>query len=90
MKEYYVGMKTRQYTVREVSTVLDYELRTRAKKSGESLNSTVLQVLKAGLGLADDKPLYHDLDHLSGSWAEDEELNAILKDMREIDSEMWQ
>lgn len=83
-------MKTNQYTVREVPALIDSELRARAKRSDSSLNSTVLDVLKSGLGLTEDKPLYHDLDYLMGTWVEDKKFDQALSDMRKIDKEMWQ
>ncbi len=83
---YTVGMANLQYTVRNVSSDLDRNLRQIARKKHQSLNETLLEALQASVGQAE----YHDLDFVAGSWLEDADTAKALKDQRKIDKEMWQ
>lgn len=62
-------MKSRQYTIRKVSPALDKALRQRAKTTGKSLNTVVLDALNREAGVAGraTPKLHHDLDWLFGS-----------------------
>jgi predicted transcriptional regulator len=79
-------MANLQYTVRNVSSDLDRNLRQIARKKHQSLNETLLEALQASVGQAE----YHDLDFVAGSWLEDADTAKALKDQRKIDKEMWQ
>jgi hypothetical protein len=48
-------------------------LKKEAKRLRTSVNMVVLQMIKWSLGFACERTLYHDLDHLAGSWTADEE-----------------
>jgi len=39
-----------------------------------------------------NKPLYHDLDYLAGTWSEDTEKEFMLntKQFQEVESQIWQ
>jgi len=80
---------TRQYTIRGVPLEVDCKLRQRAKSEGKSLNDVALEVLKEAAGLENGKRVYHDLDHLIGTWVEDPEFDAALADQRRIDENLW-
>ena len=82
-------MKSVQYTIRGISERLDARIRERAAKEGKSLNETVLQVLKAGLGFGDDQVRYRDLDDLAGTWIHDPEFDRAIEEMDRIDPELW-
>ncbi len=78
-----------QYTIRDVPLYVNETLRQKAKAEGKSLNQVAVEALTAGAGLG-DKPVKHrDLDHLAGTWVEDPEFDAIIRDMDRIDPEMW-
>lgn len=79
---------TVQYTIRNIPEHVDVALRQRAKEEGKSLNKTVLEALESGLNL-DGKRVYHDLDHLIGTWKPNPEFDKIMEDHRKIDPELW-
>lgn len=45
-------MHATQYTLRNVSPVIDRELRSRAKRTNRSLNDVLLEALSIGLGMS--------------------------------------
>ena len=66
-----------QYTIRGVSDTLDGALRAYAQRRGVSLNEATLDVLRRGLGVALEKPVYHDMDDLVGTWVDDPAFDLI-------------
>ncbi|MBP1598830.1 MAG: hypothetical protein H6Q05_4207 [Acidobacteria bacterium] len=82
-------MKSVQYTIRGIPERLDARIRERAAEEGKSLNETVLQVLKAGLGFGADQVRYDDLDDLAGTWIHDPEFDRAVEEMDRIDPELW-
>jgi plasmid stability protein len=81
-----------QLTIRGVDEELQNALRAEAGRRNSSVNRTVLAFLRDALGLGSNKEqLYHDLDHLAGTWtAEDEaEFAQHLAAQRVIDEELW-
>ncbi len=86
---YIVGMKTMQYTIRGVSPAVDEAARDLARRSRQSLNATLLDALRRGLGL-EDKPVdLHDLDDLAGTWAEDPEFDRAMELFESVDEDLW-
>lgn len=45
-------MKASQYTIRGINPKIDSALRSRARRTGRSINTVTLEALQAGLGLA--------------------------------------
>ena len=91
---YIAGVKNRhpkkiQYTIRDVPLYLNEALRQKAKTEGKSLNQVAVEALTAGAGLGDKPVKYRDLSDLAGTWVEDPEFDAIIRDMDRIDPEMW-
>ena len=82
-------MKSIQYTLRDVPASVDRELRSRATRERQSLNSVALHLLTVGLGLSGEPPRSHDLDSVAGSWVEDPALDAALKSMDKVDKDLW-
>ena len=82
-------MKSTQYTLRDVPESVDRALRSRAAREHQSLNSVTLHVLSVGLGLSDQPRCLHDLDPLAGTWVEDPDFDAALRDMDSVDKELW-
>ena len=81
-------------TLRNIPADLSRRIERRAKEKGSSLNRTVIQILNDALGTSIRRAakLHHDLDHLAGSWSEDEarEFDEDLAAQRKIDPELWQ
>ena len=78
-----------QYTIRSVPQDLDDALRKNCVKEGTSLNSSIVDALKKGVGLSDTPALYHDLDYLSGTWVQDKACEKALKEFDRIDEDLW-
>lgn len=81
-------------TLRNLPPDLAEFIAAKARAEKRSLNQTVIQLLQKAAGLAQAKEpevTYHDLDHLAGSWTEEEarEFDALIKEHRRIDEEMW-
>jgi hypothetical protein len=67
----------------------DRALRDRAKREGRSLDEVAVEALARGVGVANGDVLFHDLDHLIGTWVEDPEFDAIIAEQRQVDPELW-
>jgi plasmid stability protein len=78
-----------QYTIRGISERLDAKIRERAAAEGRSINETVLEALKAGLGVSDRMVRYDDLDDLAGTWVNDPEFDRAIDEMHRVDPELW-
>lgn len=66
-----------------------------ATTTGTSLNKIVIRLLLKATGLAGperEKPRFHDLDHLAGTWTREEaaEFDHVLAHQRRIDPELWE
>ena len=78
-----------QYTIRQVPARIDRSLRQKSKQAGQSLNEAVIDALGKGLGLGDERPRYHDLDKLAGTWREDAAFDAALAAQDQVDPRLW-
>ena len=82
-------------TLRKLPPELVKTIRQKAEEKGMSINKAVISLLEEGTGLRDkkkgNKPIYHDLDALAGSWTKEEalEFEKALTLQRAIDPEMW-
>jgi hypothetical protein len=73
-----------QYTIRGVPRTVGTALRERARREGKSQNRVAVEALLRGLGLAEERVVYHDLDDLAGTWVDDPEFDALLSDMDRV------
>ena len=78
-----------QYTLRNIPRKLDKALRAKAKAERKSLNQVVIEALQTGLGLNGEPRKYRDLSDIAGTWVDDPEFDAIMKEQDQIDPEMW-
>lgn len=79
-------------TARNIPPRLMAAIRQRADASGLSLNKTVLRMLEEAAGQRKRvRELHPDLDHLAGSWSEEEAaaFETALNEHRRVDSEHW-
>jgi plasmid stability protein len=81
-------------TLRNIPPKLQEAIRQRAGKDGLSLNKTVLRMLEeaAGERTPNRRELHHDLDHLAGTWSDQEAaaFDAALVEQRKVDPELWE
>lgn len=79
-----------QYTIRNISEALDRELRDRAKRKGSSLNATVVDAIRRGLGFTETEVVYDDLDDLIGTWKHDDNFDQPIAEQDKVDADAWQ
>ena len=80
-------------TLRNIPREIQEAIQRRARDEGLSFNKTVLRMLEEALGLRrGSRALHHDLDHLAGTWSQEEaaEFDAALAEQRRIDPELWE
>jgi len=67
-------------------------LKREAKRLRMSVNALALKMIESGLGLSCEKIVYHDLDHLAGTWSSEEgkAFKKNTKSFEKIDKEMWE
>jgi len=78
-----------QYTIRNIPASIDRELRERAHRLHQSLNETVIEALRRGLGVGTETPTYDDLDDLIGTWERDDEFDRAVAEQRTVDNDLW-
>lgn len=80
-------------TLRNIPPKLQEVIRKRAGKAGLSLNKTVIRMLEeaAGQRATTGRGLHHDLDHLAGTWTDEEAaaFDVALAEQRRVDPELW-
>lgn len=76
-------------SIRNVPPEVARALESEKKLRGKSMNQTVLDLLRAALGLADRRT--NGLEKLAGTWseAEFEEFQRATAPFEEIDEELW-
>lgn len=78
-----------QYTIRHIPPAVDAALRRRAKQEHKSLNEVTTDALRRGSG-AGGEPLRHrNLRNLAGTWREDRDFDAAIRDQHRIDEHLW-
>lgn len=80
-----------QLTVRGIEGKIEGALREKAEKSGKSINQTVIDILRKALGVTREPTLYRDLDHLAGTWDQQEAkvVEERLREQRQVDPDLW-
>jgi DNA polymerase III delta subunit len=80
-------------TLRNIPPELQEVIQRRAETDGLSLNRTVIRMLEeaAGQRTATTRELHDDLDHLAGSWPDEEAaaFESALVEQRRVDPELW-
>jgi len=84
-----MSAKAHQYTIRNVPPRLDRALRQKAEERGISLNTLVVRVLEAEVGLSPPRRTYDDLDDLFGTWVHDKAVDRALVEQRKVDPKDW-
>ena len=85
----------KQLTIRGIPDEVEKVIEREAKRKRKSKNKIVVSLLERATGIKPGKSnrveLYHDLDHLSGSWSakEAERFEKHLAKQRKIDEDLW-
>ena len=81
-------------TIRGIDEQIEKTLRAAAHDNGDSINSTLLKLIRRGLGLEKRHPYeeFHDLDNLAGTWtaADEDEFMVVQEGFSVIDNDLWQ
>jgi plasmid stability protein len=80
-----------QLTLRNIPDDLERSIRDYSKKSGQSINKAVLELLRKGIGLPQEGNKQRDLSSISGTWSqkEFEEFENNIKVCEQIDEDIW-
>jgi hypothetical protein len=78
-----------QYTLRDIPSLLDSELRRRARDEGKSLNAVAVEALIRGAGLGSTALRQRDLSDIAGTWQEDGEFDQAIAEQDRIDEHLW-
>lgn len=78
-----------QYTIRNIPQSIDQELREKARRERRSLNDTVVDTLRQGLGIGPDQPTYDDMDDLIETWMSDDEFDRAVSEQDSVDEDAW-
>ncbi len=84
-------MRKRSYlTVRNLPPDVAAELERERKRRGDSLNQTVLNALRRGLGLGNERRS-NGLASLAGTWTGEEhaEFERAVQEFEQVDEELW-
>ena len=64
-------------------------MRLRTRREGRSLNEVTVEALAHGAGVSRAPVRHRDLGGIAGSWVEDPEFDAALRDQDRVDPELW-
>jgi len=78
-----------QYTLRNISPKLNRALRAKARSERKSLNKVAVEALEVAMGVASESPKKRDLSDIAGTWVDDPETEAVLREFDRIDPEKW-
>ena len=80
-------------TLRNIPKDLAKVLERKARSQGKSLNRVVLELLARACGTPNASPraVNSDFDAIFGAWTDKEadEFDAVLREQRQIDPELW-
>ena len=79
------------FNLRGIPSEVMILLKQEAKRLRVSVNVLILKMIERSVGFTYEKPVYHDLDHLAGSWSSSEEktFKENTKDFEKIDKALW-
>ncbi len=80
-----------QITLRDIPSDVEQYIRSIAQKKGQSINKTIIEFLRKGLGISEQSKKRRDLSSLAGTWNEQDlvEFEENTKFFENIDDEMW-
>jgi hypothetical protein len=79
-------------TLRNLPAAVVKAVKEKARREKISLNKAVAALLEEATGSRTGKKVLHrDLDHLAGSWSEQEyeQITLAVREQRQVDPEMW-
>lgn len=86
-------MPTTNFNLRGIDPKVMTLLKREAEKQNISINLLILSCIELSLGYSHKvkKPTYHDLDHLAGTWGEEDAkaFKESTKYFEKIDKDLW-
>ncbi len=80
--------------IREMKSSLVEELKKVAEQEGKSMDRFVAEIIERYLDMKKGREsgTYHDMDHLFGTWSEDEfhQIQGKIDSERKIDRKVWE
>jgi len=81
-------------TLRNIPADVQRAIREKARQKRISANKAVIELLEERIGRVASKKkktVYHDLDHLAGTWTRRQtaEFERTLETLRPIDEDLW-
>lgn len=78
-------------TIRNLPEDVARELEAEKRRRGESMNRTVIEILRSALALGPDRRFDNGLARLAGTWSaqELEEFEAATACFEQIDADLW-
>jgi hypothetical protein len=85
-------MSASNFNLRGIPEEIMAHLKREAKRLHTSVNVLILQMIKRGLGFSQEKVVYHDLDHLAGSWSrkQEKDFKKSTRHFEKIDKGLWE
>ena len=81
------------FNLRNIAPEVMALLKKKAAMQKTSVNSVILQIIGQNVGITPkiEKVVFHDLDHLAGTWDEKDVKEFIknIKCFEKIDEELW-
>lgn len=53
------------------------------------MNQVAVEALRLGLGVSNGTGKYRDLSDIAGTWVEDPQFDALMREQDRIDPELW-
>lgn len=86
-------MSASNFNLRGIPDHMIALLKKEAKRLNTSVNALILKIIERGLGITHERtrPIYHDLDHLAGTWSSEDAINfqENTKFFEQIDEDLW-
>ncbi len=80
-------------TIRGIDDEVAKLLKDQANSEGISVNALLLKMVKESLGIEKKRrtKIYHDLDHLAGTWNEKDlkEFQKNVEYLEKVDKKIW-
>jgi hypothetical protein len=81
------------FNLRGISPKVMVALKKEAEKQNTSVNLLIIKLVEKGMGYSHEieRPVYHDLDKLAGTWTAKDarDFDKAIKDFEKIDKDIW-
>ncbi len=84
-------MSASNFNLRGIPSDIMDLLKRESKRLHTSVNSLILKMIENGLGFSKKATVFHDLDHLAGTWttSEVDRFEENTRFFEKIDKDLW-